>query len=96
MYIESVKILNDATFKVCENYDNLIRTAIRKLGIIPESVIEFKKLFEVVAEIEQKPFCPNCSQNDVKFYMSPIPAEFVGFENANYECTKCGFKAMIE
>lgn len=95
VYNESVKILNNFTIEICECYDNLIKTAIRKLGIIPESLIDFKPLFENNSFQESKPICPNCSKDDVKFYMSPIPSEFIDIENANYECTKCGYKENV-
>ena len=38
-----------------------------------------------------KPFCPNCSSSR-RFYLSPIPPDFVRIENANWECSRCGYK----
>ena len=35
-YYVAVKLLNDASLSVCDSYDNLIKTSIRKLGIIPQ------------------------------------------------------------
>lgn len=39
-----------------------------------------------------KPICPNCSTENKPVYMSKIPKDFVRFEDANYECTKCKYK----
>jgi len=44
----------------------------------------------------QGPTCPNCSTAGRPFYMAPIPREFVMFENATHECSKCKYKTRIE
>jgi len=40
--------------------------------------------------------CPNCSTAGRPFYMSPVPTQFVAFENATHECSKCKYKTRIE
>lgn len=93
LYYEVVKLLNDSSAAVCESYDNLIKTAIRKLGIIPNSLNRVERLFQISnSNMESIPYCPNCSTNENKVSMSPIPKAFVDFENANYECSRCKYK----
>ena len=93
-YYVAVKLLNDASLSVCDSYDNLIKTSIRKLGIIPESLNKVERIFQINSADDSLPYCPNCSTEEKKFYMSPIPKEFIELENANYECSKCKFKAQ--
>jgi hypothetical protein len=42
----------------------------------------------------QAPPCPNCSTTGRPFYMSPIPKEFVKFENVTHQCSRCNYKKM--
>lgn len=43
----------------------------------------------------QVPICPNCSTTGRPFCMSPIPKEFVVFENATHECSRCKYKTRV-
>ena len=94
-YYEGVKILDTAADKVCETYDTLIKTATRKLSFIPETLSSYQPVYNNIGKNNDDYFCPNCSDSKNKFLMSPIPKEFIGFEGANYECTKCGYKKMF-
>ena len=42
------------------------------------------------------PICPNCSTTGRAFYMTPVPQDFVGIENATHECPKCKYKARVK
>jgi len=61
-----------------------------KDGLYPTS------LFTSPQQPSDAPICKNCSTNSKYFYLSPIPKEFIEFENATHECTKCGFKANFK
>jgi hypothetical protein len=39
--------------------------------------------------------CPNCSTSRQRFFLSPIPKDFVAIEGATHECTRCGFKLPV-
>ena len=41
------------------------------------------------------PQCPNCSTTRTRIYLSPLPGDFVKFENVSHECTTCGFKLPL-
>ena len=43
----------------------------------------------------QDPTCPHCSTTGRPFYMSPVPKDFVEFENATHECSHCKYKTRV-
>lgn len=60
---------------------------------IKELKAQIEKLTAPVGNYPQGiPSCPNCSTTGKLFYMSPIPVDFVGIENATHECSRCHFK----
>lgn len=59
------------------------------------SRFDSKKEDQISNTLKKEKICPNCSTSQKTIYLSPIPSDFVGIENANFECTKCGYKVMM-
>ena len=60
---------------------------------IQELETEIQKLSAAsAAEPDGVPMCPNCSTSSKPFFMRPIPKDFVEFENATHECSRCNYK----
>ena len=46
---------------------------------------------QITLPTNEKPFCPNCSTNIHKIFLSPVPSPFNEMAGGDWECSKCKY-----
>lgn len=84
-----VTTLHDTANQIVDTYSSLVKTATRKLGLLPPAnqieLIEFNGILwkkNPDGGFDTKPRCPNCSDN-------PVLGEFPPNAHLHWVCSKC-------